>query len=372
MPDKTPEAASKSKKILIAGYHGFGNCGDEAILLAMKNNIQSLYPDVELTALSFRPADTEEIYKIQSVHRFKLFEVLRAIYHTDILISGGGSLLQDETSTRSLLYYLCIVFTAKLFGKKVMLYANGIGPVSHNISKLLIRLIINHVDLITLREDSSFDEIRSLGVQRPPVYVTADPAFTLNGCSKQEVEAIFEKEGIPTDKPFIGLSIRPWKNIDNFENNIAALCDYLCEKHDVNLLIIPMQRSTDSNISVSIQTKMRHPSYVLRGKYSSDEILGIIGTFEIILSMRLHTLIFAGVQTVPMLGFVYDPKVKSYLKLMQMPEAGDLAQLDMDTVKNIADDLFENNAAHRERLAAITGDLKEKAKLNDELLKDLL
>ena len=165
--------------LLIAGYHGFGNCGDEAILKAMTTNIRGLADDVDITALSHNPEFTKTEYNVKSVQRFNVLQVLSAIRNSDIVLSGGGTLLQNGTSTRSLLYYLSLIKLAKLFGKRVMLYANGIGTVTGKLNQRLVRSVINTVDVITLREKLSEADLRNIGVSNPNVTVTADAAFKL-------------------------------------------------------------------------------------------------------------------------------------------------------------------------------------------------
>ena len=51
--------------------------------------------------------------------------ILRAVKKCDMLISGGGSLLQDVTSSKSLHYYLSIIRCAEFFHKKVFIYSQG-------------------------------------------------------------------------------------------------------------------------------------------------------------------------------------------------------------------------------------------------------
>ena len=161
-------------RVLIAGYHGFGNCGDEAILQAMTANIRAMAKDVEITALSYNPEFTKTEYGINSVQRFNMLQVLSAIKHSDIVLSGGGTLLQNGKSTRSLMYYLTIIKIAKFFRKRVMLYANGIGPVSGKLNRRLVKMVVNTVDVITLREKLSEADLKSIGVTKPNIMVTAD------------------------------------------------------------------------------------------------------------------------------------------------------------------------------------------------------
>ena len=115
------------KKILISGYYGFDNSGDDAILKAIVKDLKENNSSIEITAFSNNPTFTEKIYDINAVNRFGIRDVFRAIKNCDLFISGGGSLLQDVTSTRSLLYYIALMKIAKLFNKPVMVYALFIG-----------------------------------------------------------------------------------------------------------------------------------------------------------------------------------------------------------------------------------------------------
>ena len=196
--------------ILIAGYHGYGNCGDEATLQAMTVNIKAMAKDVKITALSFKPELTKTEYNIESVQRFNVLQVFNAIRRSDIILSGGGTLLQDDTSTRSLLYYLSIIKVAKMLHKRVMLYANGIGPVHGKINRKLIKYVVNNVDFITLRESMSAKDLEELGVKKPETRITADPAFTLKSADDKRISEIFAEENIPLDKDIIGVSVRNW------------------------------------------------------------------------------------------------------------------------------------------------------------------
>ena len=115
--------------VVMSGYYGFNNAGDDAILESVQENIRAISDDVSLTVLSNDPDLTLRQFGLQAVPRFNFFKVASALRRSDLLLSGGGSLMQDTTSTRSLLYYLSVIWLARLLGKPVMFYANGIGPV---------------------------------------------------------------------------------------------------------------------------------------------------------------------------------------------------------------------------------------------------
>ncbi len=363
-------------KLLIAGYHGFGNCGDEAILQAMVTNIRKLPVDVDITALSYNPDFTKNEYKINSVNRFKAFQVLGAILKNDIVLSGGGTLLQDGTSTRSLIYYLSIIKTAKLFGKRVMLYANGIGPVSGKLNRKLVKLVVNGVDIITLREKLSESDLKAIGVKKPDIVVTADPAFTLESIDKTKAEEILKAEGVPVENTLVGVSVRAWNKAkfgDDFVEKLAKVCDELVLQGKT-VVLLPMEYPKDLAISKKLTDCMKQKAYCLQKRYSPSEILGIVGCFDIMLSMRLHTLIFAAVKNVPMLGVIYDPKVEYYLKELEMPAAGDVRteMLDSDYIVKKANEIFDNIDKYKAVLKKNADCMEQKAAENDRLLLEQL
>ena len=363
--------------LLIAGYHGFGNCGDEAILKAMTTNIRKIAKDVEITALSYNPEFTKTEYGIESVQRFNVLQVLSAIRHSDIILSGGGTLLQNGTSTRSLIYYLGIIKLAKLFRKRVMLYANGIGPVTGAFNQRLVRSVINTVDVITLREKLSEADLRSIGVSNPNVTVTADAAFKLSSIADDEAEQLLLNEGFEDiGKPRVGVSVRAWSKAkfgDDYIMKIARACDDIADTGK-EIIFIPMQFPNDIAVSKRVASMMKNKSYVLTNRYTPAQILGVVGRVDAMVSMRLHTLIFAAVKNVPMVGIIYDPKIEYYLKELNMPEGGDVRKekIDSKKISDITLDIFENMDKYKTLLKSKADIMTSKADENDMLLSQQL
>ena len=149
-------------KILISGYYGFANAGDEAMLTAIIESLRQVEKNVELTVLSGNPEDTAAKHQVCSVYRFNPLGIIRAMKDSELIISGGGSLLQDVTSKRSLLYYLSIIGLGKFFGKKVMLYSQGIGPLNRSSTRRAVGFVLRFVDTITVRDSISKDELEEL------------------------------------------------------------------------------------------------------------------------------------------------------------------------------------------------------------------
>ena len=200
----------KKRSAVISGYYGYHNLGDDAILLSIRRRLESLSDDVTLTALSNAPETTRAEYGVEAVQRFNLFQVRRAVKNADLLISGGGSLLQDRTSTRSLMYYLEVIRTALRYHKPVMLYANGIGPVTREKNRRRVKDVVSRVDRITLRDGDSMEELKRMGVSGPEMTVTADPVFTLEGIAPAAARQRLEAAGVPLGKPILAVT---WNGI---------------------------------------------------------------------------------------------------------------------------------------------------------------
>ena len=156
-------------KIVISGYYGFANAGDEAMLTAIVKSLRKTEASVDLTVISGNPQSTATKHLVNSVHRFSPLEIYSAVANCDLLLSGGGSLLQDVTSKKSLLYYLAIIWLGKLLNKKVMLFAHGIGPIRANVLRKLTKYVCSKADLITVRDTDSLVELERIGVDSAKV-----------------------------------------------------------------------------------------------------------------------------------------------------------------------------------------------------------
>lgn len=358
--------------VVMSGYYGFNNTGDEAIMISMHKNIQEMGDNYHVTVLSNKPTETKEKYGIEAVYRFGTREVYSAIKGCDVLLSGGGSLLQDSTSTRSLMYYLSITALAKMMGKKVMLYANGIGPVLGKRNRRLVKQVVNRADLITLREENSYEELLSMGVNPKKCFVTADPVFTMDTIDRETAEGLFVAEGIPLDKPIVVVSVRNWKDMDNFIGRFAKLCDTIVATHNRTIVFLAMQMPNDITVSEKVRKAMKESAYILRNNYSPYEVMGMISLADFILSMRLHTLIFAARQRVPLIGFIYDPKIEYYLEKLEMPSGGKLKEFDMEQTLHMVEDIIANKEKYVSILSEKEAALEEMAHQNEAYLRKLL
>ena len=354
----------------VSGYYGFGNLGDDAILHAICGMFRQFPVPVQLAVLSNDPADTIRKYGLNAVPRFSPLGLYRTLRKSDILISGGGSLLQNNTSTRSLLYYLAVIRLAQMLKKPVVVYANGIGPLLGSANRRLVRRVIEKCALVTLRDQQSLQELRSLGVARPDIHVTGDPAFTLK--PTRAPRELLRKLGIGDTARVAGVSVRNLPENDHFPEQFAKLCDRLALELGKTIVFLVMQESRDEAISRQIMSRMSAPAYLAKTPGDPGAMLSLIRDMDVVVSMRLHTIIFAAQVQVPVVGCVYDPKVSAFLQMLELPSCGTPRDMDADRAFRITADLLENRDKVCRRLGEITSGLTEQAQTNTELFAGLL
>ncbi len=348
-------------RILVSGYYGFGNVGDEAVLEAMVRGFQRYLPGSEMVVLSGAS---------------RLTGALRELRKADVLVSGGGSLFQDATSTRSFLYYIGIVWLAKLLGKKVMIFAQGFGPLRKKWSRWLARVILDRVDLITLRDEDSLAELKEIGVKRPPVMVTGDPTAMLEVEDKSEGRKILGLEGIPLNKPLVGVSVRSIPRQPEVEEKLFQLLaeklDSLAGDRGFFPVFLLFQCPEDLRQASRVMALMKEKSGAVFRICRPDEMLSLFPHFELVVGMRLHALIFAALNKVPMLGISYDPKVEAFMKFVGQPYIKlDSPHLSVgNIISQQLEEILSRKVSIRKDLEDVKRKLREKAQSNFDLFLD--
>lgn len=365
-------ALQKNKEIMVSGYYGFHNSGDDALLSAIIRDLKEHKDSPNIVVLSASPNETNRIYGVKSINRLNVFKILRHMKTADMLLSGGGTLIQDRTSTKSLWYYLAVIRAAMKNNMRVMLYANGIGPLTgrNNIRRTCKTL--NCADLITLRDESSFDTLKSIGVECKNVIVTADPALGLQGSDLSVGRKILNNSGVPKDKRLLGVSVRRWGDVSaEFEDIIAAACDYAAEKYGFYPVFLPMQMSKDYTISQNIMSKMHSKSSIISERLKVEDMLSLVGNMDMCIGMRLHTLIYSAIKAVPLIGLVYDPKISSFMNYTHQNMYIDVSALTEREIKDFIDKTVTDYDTIRHDLAENYERLKSKAELNGRLAIEL-
>jgi polysaccharide pyruvyl transferase CsaB len=366
-------------KIMISGYYGFNNTGDEAILKSMVRAFKKKIPQIEITVLSQSPLQTSQTSQVKAINRLHLIDIIRWLRDTDLFISGGGGLLQDSTGKGwSILYYLGLILVAKIFKVSVMIYAQGIGPVNKQINKKLIKWILNKVDLITVRDNFSKELLENLGVVKPSIYVNSDPVFLLK---KKNINHTIDsypyiRELINSDNhPLIGISVRECKsNRLDSKRIFAQVADYLIENYKAKIIFLPFKFDEDVRISEKILSLMKNKAEILKIKLEPEELLSVLSRLSLVVGVRLHSIIFSSMANIPFIAFNYDPKVKYFLEDLGLSEL--LLEIDEGiSLKNIQEKIeyvIENNDKIKDILLKKVNNLEKKALANNELVYKFL
>lgn len=356
--------------IVISGYYGFANAGDEAMLTAIIKALRSEDSSVNITVISGNPEATEKLHKVNSIHRFSALDIIKTMSKADLLISGGGSLLQDVTSKRSLLYYLAILTTGTILGKKVMLFAQGIGPIKSRFLRNLTKYVCSSVDLITVRDMDSMYELRRIGVPEPKVLQTADAVMTLAEEAPDFGRGLLDRFYVPDNKMLIAIAVRKWREDDSYLLEIAKAADRLIDTRNAHIVLLPLQYPLDVETCRRVQQLMvnKLESTVLAADCNTEEFLSLIGNFDLLIGMRLHALIFSAVMGVPFIAVSYDPKIDGFVKDVNGIIAGRVQDLRADDILNCCRKALFHKDANKHKMA----ELREKAMLNAEKAFELL
>lgn len=324
----------REKKVVISGYYGFGNIGDEAILESIVDSIREKKPNTEIVVLSSNPQMTSNQLNVKAISRLNMLSITKELLSASLFISGGGGLMQDVTGPSSVIYYGTLLKTAQMLGVPTMIYAQGIGPIHNEFNKKLTGHFFNKASAINVREIFSKNDLVSYGVPENKIKVTADPVLLMKYNNQERIREIITKSGLNPDQGIIGISIRPWKAW--YERQLKAFTSVIYQiarKYKLQILLIPFQLSSDLWLCKEAETcfNARPDSdvniKVLSEAITPKEMLGVIGYMRMIVGMRLHSLIMAGVGHVPSLGIAYDPKVKHFSELAGFPYVQSVADL---------------------------------------------
>lgn len=324
-------------KIALSGYYGFDNSGDEAvlqsILFALQEQGQEQGIQIEPIVLSANPEKTTAMYGVKAYHRMKPGSLLRALRESDGLISGGGSLLQDATSSKTIPYYLAVLKIAQWLGKPTFIYSQGIGPVSRPMFYGWIRSVFKRCAFVSVRDTESADLLGKMRLPRERITVVPDPVMGLPLRDAVEgggatVGAALSGSAVRT----IGVSVRFW-NEDRSELEALArsLQELLAARTDVQLRFLPFHLPSDEVASQFVIDRLgdhKNRAEMVRGITHPQDMLAQVAACDLLIGMRLHSLIYAASQFVPMVGISYDPKIDQFLHRLGMKAAASTASFD--------------------------------------------
>ncbi len=362
-------------RVLVSGYYGCGNAGDEAILAGLVEGFRGSEPAVELTVLSGDPRATEREHCVRAVPR-GLASAWRNARGRDLLISGGGGLLQDATSWRSPLYYLGVMKLAQAARVPVACLGHGIGPLRRRLVRSGARRVLSRAQLITVRDQRSADELRQLGVTQP-VELTADLAFLLPRPSEAESEQAWQNAELPADgRRAVAVALREPTagTAAGLPEALARAVGLACSQLGLRAVLLPMDRKHDPRFAARVAEALpaEAQARIVSAEMSARELLALVARCDLVIAMRLHALIFAAICGVPPVGISYDPKVDALMEQLGLQVAASTAQPDSPALSEAILRTWQARAHISAHLRGRVDELRQAASRSIELALGLL
>ena len=361
----------KMNKVVISGYYGFDNLGDEAILLTLINQLKKINPKLTITVLSARPDITASRYDVDAIVRTDIPSIISVIKSCDLFISGGGSLLQDVTGLKSIPYYLSFVYLAQLFNKKTVFYGQGIGPVNNKFYQQLIKHAATKAEWVSVRDNKSYDLLKQWGVAQNKLFLSIDPVLSLTENDLASINSD-QKKQTKAKKPLIGISVRPWQN-ENYLQPLSEAINQLGEQIQAEFVIIPLYPQQDVPTAEKLAALLNSPVKIVKKTKSPLEMISFFSKLDFLIGVRLHSLIFAACNQIPFFALSYDPKVTSFVSSLNHSEYVSLNKpLSVEKTKQKLNDSWQNKAKLKQELQSKQKIWKKESKKNYLLLRDVL
>jgi polysaccharide pyruvyl transferase CsaB len=352
-------------KILISGYHGFANTGDEAVLQAIIEGVRARVPEPDICVLSADPEATAAEYGVRTADRWKHGAIWQELRWADFLIQGGGSLLQDITSRHSALYYLGVLQMARMARTPYMIFAQGVGPLRSRFLQALTARNLRQARAITVRDEGSAHLLQEWGVRKPEIHVTADPGLLVASADAPRRAKLMKSLDLDADHPYMCIALREWPGLADFLPHLVELL----QTRDEALLVLPFQFEEDLPLALDLSHALPNRVHLPDRTLHPADYGAVIQGARALIAMRLHAMIFAASQGTPALALSYDPKVDAFCHSAGQP----VLQFSEVTVERLEECLQEclsmqNQAECQTRVARLRVD----AEHNFDVLMDVL
>jgi polysaccharide pyruvyl transferase CsaB len=343
-------------KVFLIGYYGYNNYGDELLLSSITEwfSTQGFF---DVKVLSYNASETERVYRVKGVSRSKGLGLIRHIATTDVVIVGGGSILQDTTSSKSLYYYMGILGLAKLFGKSVYLLGNGFGPVTKNINKQLLTLLVPRFDGVITRDAQAYEAFRKFKPKR--IHSGVDCVF---------LKDVQRDTSSLENSPYVAISLRPWRDDKNTLDRASVIVDTL-KNLGYRSVLVPMKEPDDRLLGDKL-IALRPDVQQIANNEEALEACFRHAHFTI--GMRLHALIITALYAKPFIALSYDPKVTAFTEQFGQLLGGTTETVSNEDMIKAILHMHHNYSDYKNTAAVTIHEIKLMAKNQMELLDNWL
>lgn len=378
------------KKVIIAGYYGHRNAGDEAILHGILTELRALNMELEFVVISGNPEDTEKLHSVKSINWKDFASMIEEVKSASLVIVGGGGLIQDywgvdKTSFLThrqggITEYGSPIILAKLFGIPSMFYAVGVGPLNTQEGREYTRILFEAVNAATVRDEKSRKLLTDIGIQVEDVLLVHDPAIY---APEKDLTPDFSERLSVLPRPLIGVSVRYWGisiEPQNWQPKIAETLDLILERIGGSILFMPFHISeyyleNDQVVCEQILREMVHrdQTQILEMELDPLERFSTMSRFDFVLGMRLHAIVAAVRAGLPCIGIEYDPKVRAFMDRMALNNyCFNLSSLDPEEIADRTHSAYKAPTVFKEastKFEEMTASISKSAQLAREILE---
>lgn len=344
--------------VVISGYYGYGSLGDEAVLDSIVAALLEKIPTCKIGVLSAGHHGHCCSQSVRRIRRKNPLAILWALLRCRLLISGGGSLFQDTTSRRSLFYYTTLIRIANVFGVRVFVYANGIGPLAKCKS---VQAALRCADVISVRDPDSFYAVLAMGIDCEKVFLRADPVFLLS-------PAVASAPPAATEKPYFVVSLRTCCNGKIEEEVVVRTCRALKER-GLEPVFVSMQDTFDREVCLRV---CRRCGGVMADKMSVPDFTAFLAGARFVISMRLHCILLAALSGTPAIALSYDCKIDSAMEYLGQYTALDAFFFTEDMLLDACEAVSYKGEGERKRLRERSGEFFHLAQKDANMAAGLL
>jgi polysaccharide pyruvyl transferase CsaB len=374
---------ARSPRILISGWYGNGNLGDEAVLAGMLAGLREALPEARVTVLSDDPAATRAEHGVAARGRDKrgprrrLLSEIRAIARSDVLAIGGGGLVKDFGSHGGNVHaWVRPGLAAHALRRRSLWYAMGVDDVRLPESAAVARRAAERLDLLTVRDEGSARQLRELGVERE-IVVTSDPALLLGRPPGDREPAPLRVAVCPREWKAGAAEVEDEALQMRLFDELAAALDGLVHDAGAEVLLVPFQTAGEGDDAVcrAIHGRMaeRAAARVCERPASATDAARLLARCSLVVGTRLHSLILAAASGTPFFALDYMPKVRFFAARAGLPgeRAGLEAARERGRLAELLGSALARRERTRERLERVAPGLRELARLNAEMLAAL-
>jgi len=354
-------------RILISGYYGLGNAGDEAILAGAVGALRRRLPEADLAVLSADPAATHHAHGVRAVQRWHTPTLWREIGAADLVLQGGGGLIQDSTSVRSALYYLGILAAARLRRTPFVIFAQGVGPLRHRLTRMLTGVVLRRAAAITVRDENSAGLLVHAGVPAEAITVTADLGALVDPVPPEDVASLLPARSAG---PRIGLALREVEGSEAVVTGAMEAARHLRDRFGAQIVPLALHAKDDPELALRAARDLGARAVGAEGELSPGQWVGLVRSLDFVIAMRLHACIFSAAQAVPFVALSYDPKVAAFATRAHALWAP--LEAELDEVIDLIERAWSEREARSATRAAFADELRAQAERNIDAVEALV